>query len=78
MKTVVCLPKNEVAELSRCNEILLLTKGPGGSESAMAKEYFPFNHTVALQAIKVRMQHNGTARATNCNLLIKVAQNVED
>lgn len=77
-ETAVKLQQQQVAEITRRNEILLFTNGPGGSESCMAKEFFALKQAEALEAIKARMQKKEAEKATNLNLLGEVTVNLDE
>lgn len=74
----VRLQQQQVEELSRRNEIILFTNGPGGSNSEMARQYFALKQAEVLERMRERMRSSEAQNATNLNLLGDVAENTDN
>lgn len=77
-EAVVRLQEMQVAKITRSNEILLFTIGPGGLESEMTKEYFALKQAEALKQIKEHMAAKEAKNKSDLNLPVEVAENAED
>lgn len=67
-EAAVRLQEQQVEEITRRNEILLFTNGPGGADSEMAREFFKLKQEEALQNMRARMRAKEVSDASYLHL----------